>query len=179
MKRFLACFTAIVMLLSFNTFTLAAETEVITFDQITGTLTVADADVANAEAGGIVTMIILKPGFSFEDIESGLKTLSEAAYAIKYTQITKNGNKTGYTFGDWTLPSSTSIGNYTLRVGMGKSYVEDGSFYFITVDLLRKEVNEFDKATASQVAGELKDKEELFSLDLTDYNSLDVKDSVN
>lgn len=179
MKKIISCMIAVVMLLSLNTGTFASEAEIITFDQISGTLTVADSNLEGVSSGDIVTMIVLKPGYTFEDLEKGTKTLAEAAMAIKQTEITKSGTKYGYTFGNWTLPDTTKIGNYTLRVGMGKSYVVDGSFYFITVDLLRKEVNEFDKATASQVAGELKDKEELFSLDLTEYNSLDVKDSVN
>lgn len=179
MKRFIACVLSVLMLMSFSVISYAADENIITFDQITGTLTVSDNNVANVFEGDIVTMVILKPGYNFADLEDGTKTLSDSTFAIKQTTITKSGSKGTYTFGDWTLPSATSIGNYSVRIGIDSGYLIDGSFYFITVDLLRAEVNEVNNASASQMAAQLSDKAELFSLDLTDYNALSSKDSVN
>lgn len=179
MKRFVSVIIAALMLFSIGIVSFAEEESIVSFDQITGKLTVSDSNIKNVAEGDIVTMIILKPDYDFKDLESGDITLAESAYAVKQTEITKAYNKLGYTFGSWSLPSSTEIGTYSIRVGINGTYVKEGSFYFITLDILKQEIRDINNASASSMEAELKDKAELFGFDLTAYDELNSKSFVN
>lgn len=179
MKRLISCLIAIMMILSISAISFAESETVVSFDQITGKLTVSDENIKNVSEGDIVTMIILKPDYTFDDLESGEITLAESAYAVKQTKITKTNNKLTYSFGSWSLPSSTEIGTYSVRVGINGTYVKEGSFYFITLDILKQEIRDINNASASGMEAELKDKAELFGFDLSAYDELNSKSFVN
>lgn len=178
MKRFISCIIAVLMLSSMSVVSFA-EDSIAMFDKLTGILTVEDSNIANVSVGDTVTMIILKPDFSFDDLEAGSITLSESAFAIKETEVEKINNKLCYSFGNISFPSDTVIGTYELRVGIGGSYTEDASFYFVTLDALKKEISDLDKATASLMESALSDISKVFDIDISAYKDLSSKTFVN
>lgn len=179
MKRLISCILAIVMILGLNTVCFAEAESVVSFDKITGKLTVEDSNLQTVNIGDIVTMIILKPDCSFEDLESGKITLSGSAYAIKQTEIVKEYNKLSYSFGDWKIPDSADVGTYSVRVGINSSYVKEGSFYFITLNILKKRIADIDAAPAEGMEKVLRDNKDIFDFDMTEYDALSSKTYVN